>query len=204
MVAQWVPLSSTQTTTVQVTTAAGKTISYEQRVERYHRKSNGSVLIQQIPNDGSNTPVSAILLDQAGTHKSYKLDYVNGVAVDRHRPVDSALPRTRAFLAAARPEDRPPEETVNGIRCVVKPVSLVQPDGSLKTIGKVWLAPDYNFLLIKEDTMHPLKGGGSMHIAREVHNLAAGVEPDDALFARDAETIKRARTLSGPQSRQKP
>jgi hypothetical protein len=188
---------------MEVTSADGKKISYEQRREHYYRKSNGSLLIQQIPNDGSNTPTTAILLDNGKTHRSYKVDYVNGVAVDRHRPAQADTPRTRAFLAAAKPEDRPREETVNGIRCVVKPVSLVNPDGSLKTIGKVWLAPDYNFLLIKENTMHPLPGGGYMHITREVHNVLTGAEPDDALFATDAPTIKRARALSGPKSGRK-
>ena len=202
--AQWVPLSGTQTTTVRISTADGKTTSYEQHVERFYRKSNGSVLIQQIPNDGSNTPVSAILLDQGGTHKSYDLDYVGGRAVDRHRPAENAPPQTRAFLAAAKPENRLPEATVNGIRCVVKPVSLATADGSLKTIGKVWLAPDYNFLLIKENTVQPLPGGGAMHIARELHNLSVGVEPDATLFATDMAAIKRARTLSVPRVQKKP
>ncbi len=202
--AQWVPVSHSQTTTVETIGADGKTISREQRRERFYRKSNGSVLIQQIPNDGSNTPLSAILLDAGKTHRSFTLDYVSGIATDRHRPAENTAPQTREFLEKAAPENRPPEQTVNGIQCVVKPVSLATPDGSFKTIGKVWLAPDYNFLVIKEDTMHPLHGGGYVHITREAHNVTAGVELDEALFATDEQSIKRARAISGPKPRRKP
>jgi hypothetical protein len=197
---QWTPVSASQTTTVQVISADGKITSHREQHERYYRKASGSVLIQEIADDGSNLPVSAVLLDHGKTHRSYKLDYVLGTADDKHQPAQSAPPRTGAYLAAAEPGHQLPEATVNGIHCVVVPASLYNAKGGKEVVGRVWLAPEYNFLLIKEDTLHPLPGGGHLHVMREMQGIIGGVEPDDLLFATDAQSIQRARMI--PERRQ--
>jgi hypothetical protein len=198
---QWVPVSSSQTTTLETVSAKGRVLSHQEQRQQYYRKSDGSVLVQNLAQDGSNQPVSALLVDRGNSGRTYALDYTHGSAVDKHQPAVAAAPKTRADLAAMEAHTRLQGDTVNGVSCVVAPVSLVNADGSKTVIGHVWLAPDYNYFVMKEDTLHPLRDGSYVHITRQTQNLQAGTEPDSALFAKDKASVKRVRALAAPHAK---
>jgi hypothetical protein len=194
--AQWMPLSAGQTSTITTVSSEGKVINQEQTQERYFRRSSGSVLIQQMAGDGSNLPKRATLLDNGKSGRSYSLDYETGAAIDKHRPS-----RLSGGAGPLPPEAAGglPQETVQGVPCVVVPSYAVGANGKRTLIGRVWLAPQYNYLMVKEDSLHPLPGGGAVRIQRELHEINAGVEPDDALFSVDKASVKRARAIAPPR-----
>ena len=194
--AQWVPLNGTQTSTTQVLSADGRVISHRETQERYFRSSSGSVLVQQIADDGTNLPTSGLLLDHGNTRKSYVVDYRAAKAIDKHRPAPASAPMTQAKLPVllAPGQSAPAEEQVNGVRCVIIPIYVQNPNGSRKLIGRAWAAPDYNYAMMKEDSTRTLPDGRLIHTSRELKNVTAGVEPDAVLFATDAASVRQART----------
>jgi hypothetical protein len=198
--AQWMPVSGAQTSTLDTISADGKIVNHQESRERYFRRSSGSVLIQQMADDGSNLPKRATLLDNGGTGKSYSINYETGVAVDRHRP---ARPYTSSDLLPASAASGMRQETVNGVPCVVVPSYRQNPDGTKTLLGQAWLAPQYNYLMIREDSVHPSPGGGSVHVHKELRNITGGVEPDAALFKADTASVKRARYMT-PAGNQPP
>jgi len=191
--AQWMPVSGAQTSTVETISSSGKLINHQESTERYFRRSSGSVLIQKMANDGSNLPKSATLLDNGNTGKSYSINYETGAVVDKHRP---ARPYTSSDLLPASAGSGLQQETVNGVPCVVVPSYRMNPDGTKTLLGRAWLAPQYNYLMIKEDSIHPSSNGGAVHIHKELHDITGGIEPDAALFKVDATSVKRARTIT--------
>ena len=198
---QWVPVSSSNTTTMEVVSANGRVLSHQEQQQRYYRKSDGTVLVQQLSGDGSNVPVSAMLLDRANGGRTYQLDYKRGSAVDQHQPAGSEAPKTRADLDSVKPRTPLHTDTVNGVRCVVAPVSLANADGGKTVIGHVWLAPDYNYMVMKEDTLHPLRDGTHIHIMQEARNVRAGAEPGALLFATDKASLKQVRKAAASLSK---
>jgi hypothetical protein len=183
---------------VETISANGRVTDHRETQERYHRASSGSILIQQMANDGSNVPTSAVLLDHGKTGKTYSLNYQTGAVVDKHRPARPMPPKTRSDLPSAKNQNSTAEETINGVRCVAAPVYMVNANGTRTLIGRGWAAPDYNFLMVKQDTVRPLPDGRRIHVVRQMRNITAGVEPDATLFRLDSDSVKRARIVAPP------
>ena len=198
---QWVPLSGTQTSTVETLSADGRVTGHRVTKERYYRASSGSVLVQQMANDGSNVPAAGTLIDYGKTGKTYSLNYRSGAAVDKHRPARPMRPMTRADLAPPSEKNGMREETVKGVRCVVAPVYKVNANGTRTLIGHGWAAPEYNFLMVKQDTVRSLSDGRMVHVVREMENVTAGAEPEPRLFKLDPDSVKRARIIVPPKAK---
>jgi hypothetical protein len=201
---QWVPIKGTRTSTIQIIGTDGRVTSHRETHERYFRSSSGSILIQHVAEDGGNRAASGLLLDSGNSGKSYQVDYSGAVANDLHRPAKPVPARTGADLATAKQQEELEESTYNGMKCLIASIKITGSDGKKTTIGKGWAVPDYNFLMVKEDTIRPLPDGRYVHTVREMGDLEAGVEPDPALFATDSSAIKRARTITVPHKAPQP
>jgi hypothetical protein len=198
---QWVPIKGTRTTTIQIIGTDGRVTSHQETHERYFRSSSGSILIQHVADDGSNRATTGLLLDSGRSGKSYQVDYAGGAVNDLHRPAKRVPARTRADLATAKQQKELEDCTISGVQCVIASIKIVGSDGKKTTIGKGWSLPDYNFLMVKEDTIRSLPDGRYVHTVREMQDLEAGVEPDSALFGTDANSIKGAATVTAVATR---
>jgi hypothetical protein len=191
---QWIPVSANETSTEDVIGPDGQVTSHRVVKQRYYRSSSGSILVQDIANDGTNAAMTAFLLDYSNTLRSYVINYQGLRAIDNQRPLRKLpAPWTRADIHNDKILG---EEVVEGIPCVILPIYAHYGfRGPPVLIGKAWVAPDYNHLIVKEDSTDPQPGGISVHLVRELHDISAGIEPDPALFATDAESLKRAAAL---------
>jgi hypothetical protein len=194
VVAQWAPVSAKQVTTTDIISGT-RVKSHRVVRERYVRASSGAFLIQHLTADGK-TPKTATLFDSAKTHNSYLLDYQGASAVDLRRPVKIPPPPPKGNLSPEQKKEIIGEENVHGVHCLISPLYAFDASGNKRMIGRVWAAPDYDFLMVRQDSTQVLADGNVMHIVRELQEISAGTEPDSALFTIDPVSIKKAATIT--------
>lgn len=187
--AQWVPVTGRITTTTEVIASDGTVTSKWSTKSRYSRSASGAVLIQRVARSGK--PASATLLDYGKSGKAYNLTYSTGQAHDMRRPLDShyaSQPPTG--MTAAHRKVTLGNDTLDGVATFKVPIYDTGPNRSRILIGKAWLAPAYNNLIMKEEVTRVQPDGGKHHVVR-VFKIKDRQEPDKALFAMDRETVKK-------------
>jgi hypothetical protein len=185
--AQWVPVSGRIVTTTQVLNADGSIANKWTTSSRYSRSSSGSVLVQHIGRSGK--PATATLLDYGGSQKVFTFAYQNGQVVDKHLPLDrgyASHPPTG--ITNVQKTISLGTDKVNGVDCFIVPVYDVGPNRTRVLIGKAWLAPAYNNLVMREDTVRTSPFGGKRHIVKEM-KISSQNEPDASLFSTDRKVV---------------
>jgi hypothetical protein len=125
---------------------------------------------------------------QAGN--GYALTYSTGKVHDMRRPLNSryaAQPPTS--MTPAHKKVSLGNDKLDGVDCFMVPIYDTGPNRSRILIGKAWLAPAYNNLIMKEEMTRIQPNGGKRHIVR-VFKIKDQKEPDAKLFARDRESVK--------------
>jgi hypothetical protein len=186
--AQWVPVTGRITTTTEAIASDGTVNNKWTTASLYSRSSSGSVLIQGVGRSGK--PAVATLMDYGKTGKTYTLTYATGQVSDMHRPLDgqyAAHPPTG--MTPAHKKISLGNDKVDGVDCFMVPIYDTGPNRTRVLIGKAWLAPAYNNLVMKEEVTRTQPLGGRRHIVR-VFKIKDRKEPDPTLFARDRATVK--------------
>ena len=146
--AQWVPVTGRIVTTTEAIGSDGTVAQKFTTVSQYSRASSGSVLVQRVGRSGK--PATATLLDYGKTQKAYSLTYNGGRVTDTHHPLDrnyAAHPPTG--MSPAHQKISLGNEKVNGVDCFIVPVYDAGPNRSRVLVGKAWLAPAYNNLVMR-------------------------------------------------------
>jgi hypothetical protein len=68
------------------------------------------------------------------------------------------------------------------------PVYDTGPNRTRLLIGKAWLAPAYNNLVMREDVVRTSPTGGKLHVVREF-KVTGQTEPDPSLFSTDRKVV---------------
>ncbi|MGD0446626.1 MAG: hypothetical protein ABSA39_22045 [Edaphobacter sp.] len=158
-------------------------------VSQYSRSSSGSVLIQRLGRSGK--PATGTLIDYGKSKRVYSLTYNDGKVNDTHHALDrgyAAAPPTGPTVTHQKSSLG--TEKVNGIDCFIVPVYDISPTRERSLIGKAWLAPGFNNLVVKEDVMRPKLGGSKRHIVREF-TVTSQNEPDPSLFSTDRAAVTK-------------
>ncbi len=186
---QQTPFSATETHTLQVISPDGRITEHKVTQRRYFHSSSGATLTQDLSPD--KVPIRAQLTDYGRTKKAYLIDYVNERAqVERELGDRMVLPRSRSDVKNALGS-----EIVHRFECLILPSYLTDERGRKELIGTGCIAPELNFLRIKEDITMKLKDGRSERIVTELEDIRVGDEPDPSLFAIDSASIRRAKSL---------
>jgi hypothetical protein len=185
--AQWVPVSGRVITTTETIASDGTVNTKWKTTSLYARSSSGSVLTQRLGRSGK--PATATLLDYGKSQRMYSLTYRTGQVNDLHRPLDrqyAAQPPTG--MTDAHRKVSLGNDKVNGIDCFIVPVYDLGPNRTRVQIGKAWLAPAYNNLILREDVTRTRPDGSKRHIVREM-KLTSQSEPDASLFSTDRKVV---------------
>lgn len=197
--AQWVPVTATETTTIDVTDSAGKLTSHRVAHDRYFRSQSGSILVQHLSGPAGDKLESATLLDYGNTGKAYAIAYNDLAVMEKGRALAPAFPRTRADIRPEYEKNILGRESLQGIECLILPVySYDRQTRSERLSGRVWVAPDFNFVVLKEDSTEVSPDGSLVHIVKEKKHVRIDVEPDRVLFSTDKQSLKQALTLPPP------
>lgn len=187
LTAQWVPLSARVVTTTDSIAADGTINDSWKTTSTYLRSSSGSVLTQRLGRSGK--PASGTLLDYGASQRAYSLTYQNGHVDDMHHPLDrqyAAHPPTA--MTPAHKQVSLGNEKVDGIDCFIVPVYETGPNRTRVVVGKAWLAPAFNNLILREDVTRLRPDGSKRHILRELKILSQA-EPDPALFSTNRDVV---------------
>jgi hypothetical protein len=195
-VAQWVPVSGRIVTTTEVLKADGTVESKWTTASQYVRSSSGSVLVQHVGRSGK--PGTATLLDYGSLQKAYTLTYQNGQVVDNHLPLDRQYAaHPPVGMTEAQKKILIGADKVNGVDCFVVPVYDIGPNRTRVFIGKAWLAPAYNNLVMREDVVRTTPFGGKKHILKEM-KITNQNEPDRSLFSTDRKAVASHWKVAAP------
>jgi hypothetical protein len=171
----WTPVVADQRTTTEILGSNGEVVSRNQTEGAYMRTSSGSVLPQKYRIvDGKKIAISSTLLDYDQTHKAYTISYDRHQAIEKRRlsSAPKQAPATTNVIG---------EETISGVHCVVEPV-LTYVNGKYTQIGKIWVSPENDNLIMKEDTFDSIPDGTRVHVQQELYNVQLYQEPDAKLF----------------------
>jgi hypothetical protein len=185
--AQWIPVSGSIVTTTEAIASDGTVNTKWTTTSQYARSSSGSVLVQRIGRSGK--PAAATLIDYGNSKKSYELSYHEGKVNGLHQALDrdyGAHPPTG--MSAAQQKISLGNDKVDGVECFMVPVYEVGVNRSRVLIGKAWMAPSMNNLIMKEDVVRSHPDGSRRHIVRKF-TVTSRNEPDHALFATDKATV---------------
>ena len=80
-------------------------------------------------------------------------------------------------------------DKVDGVDCFMVPIYDTGVNRTRVLIGKAWLAPAYNNLIMREEVTRTQPDGSRRHIVR-AFKIKDQKEPDPTLFARDRAAIK--------------
>jgi hypothetical protein len=186
--AQWVPVTGRITTTTEVIASDGTVATKWTTKSRYSRSASGSVLIQRLGRSGK--PATATLLDYGNSGKAYTLTYSTGQIHDIRRPLNARYAtQPPTGMTAEHKKVTLGNETLDAVATFKVPIYDTGPNRSRILIGKAWLAPAYNNLIMKEEVTRTEANGSKRHIVR-VFKIKDQKEPDVTLFARDRKTIK--------------
>lgn len=185
--AQWVPVTGRIVTKTEVIEKDGSVGQKWSTTSRYSRSSSGSVLVQRMGRSGK--PASGTLLDYGKSQKAYSLIYRNGQITDSHHALDHHLnAQPPRGMSEAQKKISLGNEKINGVDCFIVPVYDVGVNRSRVLIGKAWMAPAYNNLIMREDVVRTSAFGGKRHIVRELAITDKG-EPDLSLFSTDRAVV---------------
>jgi hypothetical protein len=185
--AQWIPVSGRIVTATEGIASDGTVSTKWTTTSQYSRSASGSVLIQRMGRSGK--PATATLLDYGKTQKVYSLTYSNGQVTDTHHALDhefSAHPPTG--MTAAHRKVSLGTDKVNGVDCFTVPMYDTGPNRTRVLVGKAWLAPSYNNLVMREDVVRLIPGGAKRHVVREF-KITDKTEPDHSLFSTDRKVV---------------
>jgi hypothetical protein len=187
VLAQWVPLSGRVTTTTETIASDGTVTTKWKTTSLYARSSSGSILTQRLGRSGK--PATGTLLDYGKSQRAYSLTYHGGQVNDMHHPLDrqfAAQPPTG--MSAAHRKVTLGNDKVNGVDCFVVPIYDVGVNRSRVLVGKAWLAPAYNNLIVREELTRSRPDGSKRHIIREL-KVTGLSEPDPSLFSIDRNVV---------------
>jgi hypothetical protein len=185
--AQWVPVSGRIVTTTEAIASDGTVNTKWTTTSQYARSSSGSVLVQRIGRSGK--PASATLLDYGNSQRSYELTYHGGKINSLHQPLDRDYAAHPPIgMTAAQQKISLGNEKVDGVDCFMVPIYEVGVNRSRVLIGKAWMAPSMNNLIMKEDVVRSSPDGSKRHIVRKF-TVTSRSEPDHTLFATDKATV---------------
>jgi hypothetical protein len=186
--AQWVPVTGRIIVTTEAIASDGTVNAKWTTTSRYSRSSSGSVLIQRIGRSG--LPAVATMMDYGKSGKAYSVTYSTGQVSDMHRPLDSQYgSHPPTGMSPASQKISLGNDKVDGVDCFMMPLYDTGPNRSRVLIGKAWMAPAYNNLIMREEMTRVLPDGGKRHVVREF-KMKDQKEPDAKLFARDRATVK--------------
>jgi hypothetical protein len=185
--AQWVPITGRIVTTTEAVGSDGTMAQKWTTTSQYSRSSSGSVLVQRIGRSGK--PASATLMDYGKTQKVYTLTYNGGQVTDMHRPLDREYAaHPPAGMSPAHKKITLGNDKVNGVDCFIVPVFDVGPNRTRVQVGKAWLAPAYNNLVMREDLTRVSPYGSKRHTVREFR-ITSQSEPNPSLFSTDRKVV---------------
>jgi hypothetical protein len=189
VVAQWVPVTGRIVSKTEVLAADGSVQEKWQTLSLYSRSSNGSVLIQQVGRSGK--PATGELLDYGNTGKAYSLTYNGGAVSDRHRSLDHGFAKNPPQgMSDAQKKISLGHEIVNGSDCFIVPIYDTVANRGTVLVGKAWMAPAYNNLILREELTHTTASGGRRHVVREF-KLTGQEEPEKGLFSTERSEVAR-------------
>ena len=185
--AQWVPVTGRVVTTTTTIGPDGSIGPKWTTVSQYSRSSSGSVLVQRIGRSGK--PAMATLMDYGKTQKVYTLTYSGGQVTDMHRALDhDYAAHPPKSMSTAQQKISLGNDKINGVDCFIVPVFDVGPNRSRVQVGKAWLAPAFNNLVMREDLTRVSPYGSRRHIVREF-KITGQSEPDTSLFSTDRTAV---------------
>jgi len=185
--AQWMPVSGHIVTRTEVLGQNGSVSSKWTTTSQYSRSSSGSTLVQRIGRSGK--PASATLLDYGNTQKEYSLSYQSGRVTDTHHAVDHQfIAHPPTGLSPEQKKVSLGNDKVNGVDCFIVPIYEVGINRTRVLIGKAWLAPAYNNLVMREDVIRTSPFGSKKHMVREF-TITNQKEPEPSLFSTDHKVV---------------
>jgi hypothetical protein len=130
------------------------------------------------------------MIDSGRSGRVYAINYRDGKVIDLHHSSDrSESSRPPTALTDAEKKAALGHEKYAGEECALIPVYDSGPNLSQIIIGKAWVSPRLNDLILKEDIVHHLSGGGARHVVRRLVILKQGVEPKAEYFATDSASV---------------
>lgn len=171
-IAQWVPVTATESTTRIVTDPGGKQIQDTSSTGSYYRSDSGSeiTVTQQSNPDGSFASKTAKLIDNDGL-AIFTLDYNKKIAYRT-----GTLNQHRAFTnhSGSYPNALGHEQ-IAGLDCVILPILE-----NGKMIGKAWKSPK-NDLILKMDYTVDFSGYKT-HITKELRDVSVNASIPSDMF----------------------
>jgi hypothetical protein len=179
-VAQWTSVQAAKKISRVVTDPNGKVIVDTMNTSTFYRSRSGSELTVTVSYraDGGIAARTAILYDNEGM-AIYSLDYVRKIAYQTAR-----LPSPRVLYTWPDIEKTSlGHATVASLDCTIIPVKEAVGGNmsQLKQIGRACVAPQYDLIVRKEQTI-TTSGGDTTHTTEELSDIRLGTELDPNLF----------------------
>lgn len=174
--AQFAPVTAKMRQTKEVI-VDGKVVETEMRAGNFYRSSDGSTLRQWTKANGN--PDWGDLWDNKNL-MSYRLEYSNRQAYETPAPEGAEAERPDALLPLA--SKGLPEDSVEGIRCVVSPIKLDMPGKPIIPMGRACTSIQYNLELKEDVSTQPVKTNKTIHTVFELYQIKLGLEPDPRVF----------------------